>query len=178
MKRSRSLAVLLVSWMPAQAAAFAGHEQRVDSSLALRTPRYGKNTMTAASNDDWWIDESANEKDLDGEKLDSLAKNSSPFLQGEELRQLRSDLESYRENLKWAEVMNDKARIESLSKEIEEKEQKDPEVVYNRARKLIAQAKAATLSALKPDLKEKLIKHWSEQADMARACLPRFHMEG
>jgi len=111
---------------------------------------------------------------------DNRRKKEKPslFSTGEELKQLRMDLESFRENLKWAEVIDDEELVASLSKEIEEKEKRDPELVYKKAKLLITEAKAASGRDLKPELQEQLIQHWSQQAELARACLPRFQMEG
>jgi hypothetical protein len=142
----------------------------------------------ASSGDEWWYDDSPSEREsavpkdksrnLDPSSAGSTKAGSSPFFKGQELKQLRSDLEYYRENLKWAEAVDDIPRIASLTKEIEEKEQRDPEIVYNKARRLIAEAQTVSRSVLKPDLKEKLIAHWSLQKKLARECLVRFQMEG
>lgn len=48
------------------------------------------------------------------------------FVTGEELRNLRMDLNSLRQNIQWAEALKDEIRIESLSKAIKEGECRDP----------------------------------------------------
>ena len=181
--RKQRLALLV-----AAAAASGAHGFVRQRPISLMQEAGRTSVVVSDVSDEWWMDEPSSEKSSASEdkKFDlsadssstSSSKDDSPFLQGEELKQLRSDLESYRENLKWAEVMNDQALIDSLSKEIENQEKRDPEIVYNKAKKLIAEAKSASRAVLKPDLKEKLIDHWSKQKEDARDCLPRFHMEG
>ena len=200
-RRSRHVSLMLAVLVPAVDAFVASglasgsmvSSGSKDSLLAGRIVA----TAAAASNDGWWFEDYSpsdsndnnnnnkpNKLDDESERMDLTSRKSSSkedvsqFYHGEELKQLRSDLESYRENLKWARAVDDKARVQSLSEEIEEKEAKDPEVVYNKARALIVEAKGASRSVLSPKLKDKLIKHWSKQATLARDCLPRFHMEG
>lgn len=177
-KGSLQFPLLLLSLAPASVLSFSPQSHQLTGKSFLR-----KSVVVSDISDEWWLDDYPNDKDSsswDGKDVDlsSSKSHSSQFLQGEQLKQLRSDLEAYRENLKWAIVMNDEARVLSLTKEIEEQESKDPELVYNKAKKLIAEAESASRSVLKPDLKEKLIKHWSEQREKAKECLPRFHMEG
>ncbi|CAB9505951.1 F-box protein 31 [Seminavis robusta] len=185
-RSKRQLSLFLASLLPSVGLAFSASKR--SPGCAVCHPRDNTETRkrclvvaTASSNDDWWMDDERSSNDK-SKKLDVSNNDpnneASPFLKGEELKQLRSDLEYYRENLKWAEVTDDKSRVASLRKEIEEQEKKDPEAVYNKARKLIAEAETVSRAVLKPDLKKKLIDHWSKQKTLAQACLPRFQMEG
>ena len=116
------------------------------------------------------------------EENNNEQEQTSQFLQGEELKKLRSDLVSYRENLKWATAMNDSQRMDSLSAEIENKQMQDPEIVYKKAQELLAEAGTVSPRSssilLTPTMRENLIQYWTEQAASARECLPRFQMEG
>jgi hypothetical protein len=171
------------------AAATAAAPPSVEAFTSGGTVGFARTRVVVADiSDEWWVDDASSDKDLSSSSSDNAKfdlsssrareSSSSPFLQGDALKELRSDLETYRENLKWAGMMNDQTRVASLKSEIEEKERKDPEIVYNKAKRLIEEARSVSRAVLKPDLKEKLIKHWSAQKDKARECLPRFQLEG
>lgn len=138
-------------------------------------------SCAASANDgDLFFDESSSEKDSPStnNQDESLGTSTSQFAQGKELQQIRIDLDSHRENLKWAQAVNDTKRIESLRQAIEETELKDPEIVYKKALFLIAEAKSTSSHSMHDELKDKLVKHWKEQAENARSYLPRFQMDG
>jgi hypothetical protein len=141
-------------------------------------------SCAAAANDgDLFFDESSSDQDISSASSEELSPASSSkvpsqFAEGSKLQRIRIDLESYRENLKWAQAINDTKRIGSLRKAIEETEQMDPEIVYKKALFLIAEAKSSSSQPMEKDLQEKLIQHWEEQAQVARSYLPKFQMDG
>ena len=110
-----------------------------------------------------------NEKD----EIDQL---SGRFARGEELKRLRADLDSLRENLGWAEAMEDQDRIDDLAKAIRNGENRDPDIVYRRALRGVIDAKASF--KLSDDEKQRRVKKWQNEAAAARRHLPRFQMEG
>ena len=98
------------------------------------------------------------------------------FAKGEELKRLRADLDSLRENLSWAEAMEDQDRVEDLAKTIKNGENRDPDVVYRRALRSVIDAKASF--KLSEDEKQRRVTKWQKEAAAARRHLPRFQMEG
>ena len=103
-------------------------------------------------------------------------KLSKRFATGEELKNLRLDLESLRHNLQWAEALKDEVRIESLQKAIKNGENRDPDFMYKKAVKLIAQAK--TMKDASSEEKSAFFEKWTTVAAAARACLPQFNLGG
>lgn len=101
---------------------------------------------------------------------------SGRFATGKELKRLHADLDSLRENLSWAEAMEDEDRIEDLNKAIKNGENRDPNIVYKRALRAVIDAKASF--KLSEEEKARRVKKWKEEAQAARLCLPRFQMEG
>ena len=102
-------------------------------------------------------------------------RNSERFATGEELRNLKSDLESLRHNLQWAEALRDETRIESLRKAIKNGENRDPDLMYVKALKMVKQAKQMDCSE---EEKEVLVEKWVNVAASARESLPQFNLEG
>ena len=98
------------------------------------------------------------------------------FATGDELKRLRSDLESLRENLGWAEAMEDQDRMDDLAKAIRNGENRDPDIVYRRALRNVIDAKASF--KLSDEEKQRRVKKWQKEAAAARRLLPRFQMEG
>lgn len=126
-----------------------------------------------------------NDDDLQEEKDPTPARKtrivreneiSKRFATGEELKNLRLDLESLRHNLEWAEALQDKVRIESLEKAIEKGEKRDPRTMYKKAIRLISQAKK--MKDASTEEKDALIEKWVKVASAARECLPQFNLEG
>jgi hypothetical protein len=123
-----------------------------------------------------------NNEDLDqGEsskaKKTKMANHQSfRFATGQELNNLRVDLDSLRHNLEWAEALKDKMRVESLTKAIKKGEARDPDLMYAKALKLMAQAKV--MKDASKEEKDALIEKWVTVAASARACLPHFNLEG
>jgi hypothetical protein len=98
------------------------------------------------------------------------------FAFGEDLHNLRTDLDHLRENLQWAEAINDVQRICDLTKAIENGENRDPEKVYHKALKNIRELERSPLSKI-PD-KEIRKQQWNALAHDARLCIPRFQLSG
>jgi hypothetical protein len=98
------------------------------------------------------------------------------FATGEELKNLRLDLKSLRQNLQWAEAFNDVGRIQDLKEAIKKSENRDPDHVYTKAFELMAQVK--TMTDASQEEKDALVEKWSKLAQGARECLPQFKLEG
>ena len=79
--------------------------------------------LKAHGNDEHQDPEFKKSKKMRMAKIDD---SENKFVTGEELRNLRMDLESLRQNIQWAEALTDEIRIESLSKAIKEGESRDP----------------------------------------------------
>jgi hypothetical protein len=123
-----------------------------------------------------------NNEDLDqGEpskarKTNTADQQSIRFATGQELKNLRVDLNSLRHNLQWAEALKDDTRVESLAKAIKKGETRDPDLMYTKALKLMAQAKV--MKDATKEAKDALIEKWVTVAASARICLPQFNLEG
>jgi anti-sigma28 factor (negative regulator of flagellin synthesis) len=109
-------------------------------------------------------------------RSDFEQKARKRFATGEELKNLRQDLESFGHNLQWAEAMKDEERIRDLKKAIKEGQNRDPEYIYNKSFQIIAGAKA--MQDASKEEKEALVEKWSKLAEAARECLPQFQLEG
>ena len=101
---------------------------------------------------------------------------SKRFATGEELENLRMDLESLRHNLQWAEALSDEGRVASLKKAIRNGENRDPNLMYTKALKEVNKAKFR--KNISQDQKDALIEKWTKVAAAARECLPQFSLEG
>jgi len=110
-----------------------------------------------------------NQRSLEPEK-------SKEFATGAELKKLRADLENLRENMQWAQAMNDETRIEELAKAIKNGEQRDPELAYAKYLRLVAETKKST--ELSAEDKKVMTERWQERAQRARSHLFRFQMDG
>lgn len=98
------------------------------------------------------------------------------FATGEDLKNLRIDLESLCQNLQWAEAFNDFGRIQDLNEAIKKSQNRDPDYVYAQAFKFMAQVK--TMADASQEEKDALVEKWSKLAQGARECLPQFNLEG
>lgn len=134
----------------------------VQATIVLRTT--GKN----------FDDETRN----DMKKKETLPSMSTEteFAVGDDLKRLRTDLETLRDNLQWAEAMDDHSRILDLSKAIRDGERRDPDLAYAEALQDIAETKAA-LDLSKED-KDAILLRLQDRAQAARSVLPRFQLEG
>jgi hypothetical protein len=133
------------------------------------------------------------------EELEQVSKNlkaqkskkKKRFAAGDELKRLRADLDSLRENLHWAEAMEDDERVADLKSAIQTGTQRDPDLCYAKALQMLALTKArpttatsasqsasATSNNLSPYEKEELLYKWQKEADASRSSLPQFQLEG
>jgi hypothetical protein len=127
------------------------------------------------------------------------SKRKKRFAVGDELNRLRADLDALRENLYWAEAMEDGERTADLKSAIMLGEQRDPDLCYKQALLMLAQTKARTTttstttssskspsgtsastnnSNLSLDEKQRLLEKWQKEAEAARSSLPQFQLEG
>jgi hypothetical protein len=91
----------------------------------------------------------------------------------DELRNLRSDIASLKENLKWALATDDIQRAIDLTNAIENAQEKDPEIVYSNMLQKIENAQRMNVSK-----KYKLLPRYTEEAMVARKYIPRLNMDG
>jgi hypothetical protein len=106
----------------------------------------------------------------------SSSTTKSRFATGDELQSLRMDLESLRENLQWAQALNDRNSMDDLRKAIQNGENRDPDTIFQKAYQEIAKAKDNKL--LTDEEREALVEKWTSVAAEARGYLPRFSLEG
>jgi hypothetical protein len=117
------------------------------------------------------------------------SKKKKRFAVGDELKQLRAELDSLRENMHWAQAMEDEKRVADLRSAIQTGEQRDPDLCYAKALQMLAQTKASTTTSsstsqsssamnLSPEEKQRLLLKWQKEADAARSKLPQFQLEG
>ena len=95
---------------------------------------------------------------------------------GDELKNIRRDLEHLRENLKWAEAAKDQNRVQDLTNTIEKGESRDPEQVYLKALKVIGELEKSSPTKV-PD-KDAQKETWNQIASEARSCITRFQLDG
>ena len=98
----------------------------------------------------------------------------SRFVTRDELRNLRDDLKSLKENLRWSQAAGDLRRVSELREAIRVSEEKDPELVYARA--ISAMNSAEKIKEL--DKRKFVIGQHRSEANLARMCIPRFNLEG
>jgi hypothetical protein len=122
-------------------------------------------------------------KNFDDETRKGQKKEKRPpasagtgFAVGDDLKRLRNDLEILRDNLQWAEAMDDHSLILDLTKAIRDGEKRDPDIAYAEALQDIIETKAA------PDLSKEdkvaTVLRLQDRAQAARSLLPRFQLEG
>ena len=112
----------------------------------------------------------------DGKNSKKRTKFSGRFAVGEELVNLRMDLEILRDNLRWAEAMEDLSRVEDLQKAIEIGETRDPDIVYKKAHHQINQLK--TMKIITQAERETKIEKLTRLMEETRNFLPQFQLEG
>ncbi|KAL7561205.1 hypothetical protein ACA910_004131 [Epithemia clementina (nom. ined.)] len=113
-------------------------------------------------------------------------RKSKRFATGNDLKELRSDLEELRQNLSWLQQEQQqqegddddimKERVEILTKAIETAEQRDPDMAYRKALKEIIHAKASHL--LSEEERSRRVHTWEKEATAARKYIARFQLEG
>lgn len=107
------------------------------------------------------------------ERLVRWQQDMLRYAQGAELHHLRADIVGMKQSLRWSLASDDLMRIIALKKEIREKEQKDPEVVYRHAL-----AKIANAGCMNSRRKYHTIAKYTKRAIAARRFIPRLNMEG
>jgi hypothetical protein len=143
--------------------------------LATKNVGSSSNTATFYGSDSYYHDESR----MSPQRKERLSREEAiqkRFAAGGELKALRSDVQHLRENMKWAEAMNDEVRVNDLMQAIEKGESRDPDRVYTKTLKILAEIQKAPLTKM-PD-KEVLKEQWSKVAMEARSCIPRFQLDG
>jgi hypothetical protein len=133
-------------------------------------------------------EEQQNQEQVSKNSKTQKSKKKKRFAVGEELKQLRAELDSLRENLHWAQAMEDDERVVDLKSAIQTGEQRDPDLCYAKALQMLAQTKASTTTSstglsssainLSPEEKQRLLEKWQKEAEAARSKLPQFQLEG
>jgi hypothetical protein len=133
-------------------------------------------------------EEQQNQKEVSKDSKAPKSKKKKRFAVGEELKQLRAELDSLRENMHWAQAMEDEKRVLDLKSAIQIGEQRDPDICYAKALQMLAQTKwSATSSSTSqnssainpsPEEKQRLLAKWQKEANLARSKLPQFQLEG
>ena len=109
-------------------------------------------------------------------KIKQQQEGGKEFATGEELKRLRHDLDVLRDNLQWAEAMDDHGRTLDLAKAIRNGERRDPDIAYAKSLQAIAETKAST--ELSENDKQVILQRLQERAQAARSLLPRFQLDG
>lgn len=129
-------------------------------------------TVCTQNKDDFSPDASSSAR-KDQEQRES-EKSEGRFAHRKHLKNLRTDLESLRENLAWAEVLGDVEKMHDTRKATKNGENRDPEVVYAKALKEIQKAE----KMIKIEKKQVELDKWTKEATAARESLARFNLEG
>lgn len=153
--------------------------QHCCSIVAFVDPRLSKSSTTSSSisygYDDFYNQWS--EENLSSARKERLARekaNKNRFATGKDLTKLRNELSHLRDNLLWAQAVKDEARIEEISKAIDDGERCDAEIVYRKALTTLEMLKKSGTT----EERQKEINRWERVAEDARSCLPRFQLEG
>ena len=156
---------------------FAGNQATSFLSPVRSAPPSIPSYLLAAGNDGYYDglfhDETSKARKKRLAREHSLHKR---FATGEDLKNLRLDLGSLRQNLQLAEACNDIGRIQDLNEAINKSQNRDPDYVYTQAFQLMAQVK--TMTDASQEEKDALVEKWSKLAQGARECLPLFNLEG
>ena len=135
--------------------------------------------LFGADNDDVHQDAESSKsrnKQTANKKSGVVRSSDYKFAAGEELINLRQDLESLKHNLEWAEALKDEKRVFSLQKAIKNGEKRDPDLMYTKALQLMAEAKK--MKEVAEEEKEDFVSKWAKVAASARKSLQQFNMEG
>jgi hypothetical protein len=182
----RSIMLLLVCLLPAAQAFTLTRPNALSTSFQTAVPYESTSRIAVHSLDgflqEFFPEEADNLKDKktnarqpkSGESASSTIK--SRFATGEELQSLRMDLVSLRENLQWAQALNDRNSMEDLRKAIQNGENRDPDTIFQKAYQEIAKAKDNKLLTVHE--REASVAKWTGVANEARVYLPRFSLEG
>lgn len=145
------------------------------ASSATKRPRQSSAAELFSANNDDDLQEQASSTRRSRKEREQEGGHKR-FATGKDLKNLRSDIESLRNNLQWAEALKDETRIQSLEKAIEKGEKRDPDFMYAKARKLIAHTKQ--MKDATQEEKDALIEKWTDVASSARDYLPQFSLGG
>jgi len=99
----------------------------------------------------------------------------SRFATGDSLRHLREDVAALAENLVLSRATGDDVRASELEAAIIELEGRDAELVYARELDAIERAEVSIDDL---DRRTFVVEQHRNEANMARACIPRFNLEG
>lgn len=119
------------------------------------------------------------ESSMSPERKQRIAREAAiqkKFASGAKLKDLRTDIDHLQQNKKWAQLMNDRARVNDLAQAIEERESRDPDLMYSKALNTLAELQKTSL-ADNPN-KEALKESWTKIATEARSCISRFQLQG
>jgi hypothetical protein len=144
----------------------------------IRHAKKEENDQKNNDNDDenlpsWYLPSDHPESAKRRQRLVRFQEEMMRFKHGTELENLRTDLVSMKENLKWALATDDIGRIIDLTAAIEKAQEKDPEFVYARALRKIDDAQKMNVSK-----KYHVLPKITEEALSARQHIPRLNMEG
>jgi hypothetical protein len=169
---------LFFAFLPTTVTGFAGNQATFFPSPGIRNaPSSTPSHLHAAGNDGYY--DGLFHDETNKARRTRLAREyllHKRFATGEELKNLRLDLKSLRQTLQWAEAFNDVGRIQDLNKAIKKGENRDPDYVYTKAFKIMAQVR--TMTDTSKEEKDALVEKWSKLAQGARECLPQFNLEG
>jgi hypothetical protein len=98
------------------------------------------------------------------------------FAKGSQLKKLRQELKTLREELRWAEAGDDIILVTNLRQAVEKAEDQDSDLVYAKALRFVDEAKK--IVGIKQEDRDALLRKWTEEAAAARANLKRFSLEG
>jgi anti-sigma28 factor (negative regulator of flagellin synthesis) len=154
---------------------------------------FGDDTRSNSNENGVSKQEEEQQEQVSKDRKAQKSKKKKRFASGDELKRLRADLESLRENLHWAEAMEDDERVADLKSAIQNGAQRDPDLCYAKALQMLALTKArpttatsasqsaspaSTTNNLSLYEKEELLEKWQKEADAARSSLPQFQLEG
>lgn len=121
----------------------------------------------------WWLPSDQPESPSRQERLVRMHEQMSRFAHGSDLETLRSDIQNFKNNLKYALATDDIGRIIDLTAAIEKAQERDPEFVYSKMLLKIDEAQKMNVSK-----KYQLLPKLTEEALIARQFIPRLNMEG
>lgn len=99
---------------------------------------------------------------------------SPQFVQGRELQNLREDITSLKNNLKWSLATDDLTQVVSLQRAIETKQKQDPDYVYKECISKLMKAKSIKRSSQR----YKTISKYTKLALEARRHIARLQLQG
>lgn len=167
--------VFLLAFLTARASCFVSNSRL--SRRASTAPSTQNSPVTPSSstlfytesNDETWY----NSLEFECEESFDSSSQENKYLTGNELKELRADIQQMKQNLQLSLATDDLMRVVSLQKSIEEAEKKDPELVYKNALQRIAESNQYN-SRKKYDILSK----YNKVAREARANIARLNLDG